>query len=81
MRIEKLPFPRVRDLRNDRDLTQAQVAKILYIGQKTYSRYEIGTLCLPLDALIRLAEFYGTSLDYLAGLTDEPAPYPRSKTR
>ena len=55
------------------------VAKILNVKQNTYCQYEIGIVNYPLDAVIQLAEFYGVSVDYLVGLTDEPAPYPRKK--
>ena len=80
MRTEILKYGRIRDLRNDRGLTQEDVAKILHISQNTYSQYEIGTTRYPLDAVVTLAEFYGVSVDYLVGLTDEQKPYPRKKT-
>ncbi len=68
-------FKRLRDLREDRDLTQAQMAEMLKIHQTTYSDYEIGKLNVPIDVLIKLARFYNTSIDYLAELTDNPNPY------
>ena len=68
-------FKRLRDLREDRDLTQAQMAEMLKIHQTTYSDYEIGNLNVPIDVLIKLAKFYNTSIDYLAELTDNPTPY------
>ena len=68
-------FQRLRDMREDRDLTQAQVAKLLNVHQTTYSDYEIGNLNVPIDVFIQLAKFYKTSIDYLAGLTDKPTPY------
>lgn len=74
-----MKYERIRDLRIDRGLTQAQVAKLLHIKQNTYSQYEIGELNYPLDAVVTLAEYYGVSVDYLVGLTDETAPYPRKK--
>lgn len=52
---------------------------MLNVKQNTYSQYEIGVLNYPLDVVVRLAEYYGTSVDYLLGLTDEKAPYPRRK--
>ena len=70
---------RIRDLREDRDLTQRQVAEYLLCDQSLYSKYERGERELPLRLAVRLAEFYGVSVDYLVGLTDEPAPYPRKK--
>ena len=79
MRTEILKYGRIRDLRNDRGLTQEDVAKILHISQNTYSQYEIGTTRYPLDAVVKLAEFYGVSVDYLVELTDDPKPYPRKK--
>jgi len=68
-------FRRVRDLREDNDLTQKQLAELLQIHQTTYSDYELGNLNIPVDILIRLAGFYKTSVDYLVGLTDDPKPY------
>ncbi len=66
-------------MRIDRGLTQAQVAAVLHVSQNTYSQYEIGTSRYPLDVVVQLAEYYGVSVDYLVGLTDEPTPYPRKK--
>ena len=80
MRTEILKYGRIRDIRIDRGLTQEQVAQVLHVSQNTYSQYEIGTARYPLDAVVTLAEFYGVSVDYLVGLTDEPAPYPRRRT-
>ncbi len=68
-------FKRLRDLREDRDLTQAQMAEFLKIHQTTYSDYEIGKLNVPIDVFIKLAKFYHTSIDFLAGITDDPTPY------
>lgn len=68
-------FKRIRDMREDRDLTQAQLAGYLKIHQTTYSDYEIGNLNVPIDVFIKLADFYNTSIDYLAGITDDPTPY------
>ena len=65
---------RIRDLREDADLTQQQVAEILMCDQSLYSKYERGERQLPLEAAIQLAVFYNTSMDYLVGLTDDPAP-------
>ena len=62
-------------MREDRDLTQKQMADFLQIHQTTYSDYEIGNLNIPVDVLIKLAQFYETSIDYIVGLTDEPKPY------
>lgn len=69
---------RLRDLREDRDLTQKEIAEYLHIRQNTYSQYENGHRALPVETLVELAVFFGTSADYLLGLTDEQKPYPRS---
>lgn len=79
LKNEILKYGRIRDLRIDRGLTQADVAKILNVKQNTYCQYEIGVVNYPLEAVIQLAEFYGVSVDYLVGLTDEPLPYPRKR--
>ena len=68
-------------MREDRDLTQAQLAEYLKIHQTTYSDYEIGNLNVPIDVFIKLASFYNTSIDYLVGRTNEIRPYPRKTTR
>lgn len=70
---------RLRDLREDRDLTQKTVADFLHIKQNTYSQYENGQRQVPLDVLVRLAVYFDTSTDYILGLTDEGLPYPRTK--
>ncbi len=72
---------RLRDMREDRDLTQAAVAEILHVRQNTYSQYELGVHAIPVEALCRLADFYGVSVDYLLGRTDVSKPYPRRKNR
>ena len=72
-------YRRIRDLREDRDLLQKDVAEYLNCSQVCYSYYEIGRRDLPTDVLIRLAGFYNTSTDYILGLTDDPKPYPQSK--
>ena len=69
-------YRRIRDLREDRDLTQTQVAKILEMSQTGYSKYETGENDIPTATLIALARFYDTSIDYLLGQTDEPKRYP-----
>lgn len=71
-------FRRIRDLREDHDLNQQDIAAILNITQSTYSRYEAGIYDPPTDILIKLADFYGTSIDYLLERTDNPLPYPSS---
>ena len=69
---------RIRDLREDRDMTQAQIAKLLNCSQQTYSRYESHTTEIPLESLIFLADFYDTSVDYLLGRTQCRQRYPRN---
>ena len=72
---------RLRELREDSDLTQEECAKIAYIAKNSYIRYENGERVIPLDTIIRFAEYYRTSVDYIANLTDERRPYPRGKER
>ena len=67
---------RLRDLREDSDITQAYLSKYLHIRQNTYSQYENGHRQIPIECLILLARFYCTSVDYLLGLTDQREPYP-----
>lgn len=69
---------RLRDLREDNDMSQTEMAKILKCSQQTYSRYEAHVTEIPLQSLINLAEYYDTSVDYLIGITNEPKSYPRS---
>lgn len=69
---------RIRDLREDNDMSQAEMAKILQCSQQTYSRYESHTTEIPLESLIFLAEYYHTSTDYLLGITDQKEPYPNN---
>ena len=72
-------YDRIRALREDQDLTQAQIASYLSIHQTTYSEYEIGKLNVPVQVLDKLADFYETSIDYLVNRTDVRKPYPRKK--
>ena len=67
---------RIRDLREDRDLKQKQVADYLLCDQSLYSKYERGERPLPLDYADKLADFYGVSVDYLMGRTNLKTPYP-----
>ena len=66
---------RIRDLREDRDLTQKEIAEYLHIKQNTYSQYENGQRQIPIDFLIALAKYYNTSTDYILSLTDNPNAY------
>lgn len=72
-------YPRIRALREDRDLNQTRVANMLGMSQTGYSKYETGENDIPTAILIQLARFYQTSTDYLLGLTDCPSPYPPSQ--
>ena len=69
-------YKRIRDLREDRDLNQTQVANILGMSQTGYSKYETGENDLPTMVLIKLARFYNTSIDYILGETDDTKRYP-----
>lgn len=73
-------YKRIRDLREDRDLTQTQMGEILHCSQRIYSNYERGDVDIPTHILIKLSEFHNTSVDYLLGLTNEKRPYPRKKS-
>ncbi len=64
-----MQFKRIKDLRIDHDLTQAEVAKYLNVNQTTYSKYELGNLNIPVEIIIKLADYYGVSVDYLLGRT------------
>lgn len=72
-------YPRIRELREDRDLTQVKMSKLLGMSQTGYSKYETGENDIPTAVLIALAQFYHTSVDYLLGLTDEFKPYPQAE--
>jgi len=67
---------RLRDLREDNDYTQKEIAELLHIKQNTYSQYENGQRQIPLEGLIRLARFYKVSVDYILELTEVKQPYP-----
>lgn len=75
-----MKYERIRNLREDRDLTQTEIAEILNCSQRIYSNYERGDVDIPTEILIALAHYHNTSIDYLLGLTDERTPYPRAKT-
>ena len=68
---------RIRDLREDSDLTQKAIAEYLHVRQNTYSQYETGQRQISIDFLIKLAEFYSVSTDYILGLTETKKPYPK----
>ncbi len=70
---------RIRDLREDRDLKQKQIADYLMCDQSLYSKYERGERALPLEYAEKLADYYGVSVDYLLGRTNIKQPYPKNK--
>lgn len=77
VRYEILKFEAIRNLRIDGGYTQKQIAELLNIKQNTYSQYEIGVLNYPIEVLLKLADFYGVSVDYLLGRTKIKKPYPK----
>lgn len=70
-------YRRLRDLREDNDMTQLKVAQYLQIDLRQYRRYELGEVAIPVYFLSRLARLYNTSMDYIVELTDDPKPYKR----
>lgn len=77
MRYEIMKFENIRNLRIDNGYTQKQLGEYLGISQNTYSQYEIGVLNYPIDVLIKLADLYNVSIDYLVGRTNTKTPYPK----
>ena len=67
-------FPRIRDLREDSDKTQREISEYLFCDQSLYSKYERGVRDVPVDIIIKLAKYYGTSTDYILGLSDKKEP-------
>ena len=67
---------RIRELREDNDKTQSEIAKLLKVGQRTYCDYELGKTRIPVDSLIILAKLYNVSMDYICGLSDIRIPFP-----
>ena len=76
-----MQYRRLRDLREDNNLSQREIADFLGISQNTYSRYETSERSIPLDMISKLADYYNTSVDYLLGRTDIFEPYPKSHKR
>lgn len=72
---------RIRMLREDHDIKQQEIAELLHIKQTTYSKYELGKVNIPLDAIMIIADYYETSVDYLLERTDVTEPYPKSKRK
>ena len=73
-------FERLKNLREDRGIKQKEIALLLNVSQNTYSQYENDVIALTAENAVKLAVFYGTSVDYLLGLTDEKKPYKRKMT-
>lgn len=69
-----MKFQRIQDLRIDSDLSQKKIDEILHISQRSYSHYETGSRNIPIEMLIRLADYYDTTIDYLVGRTDNKEP-------
>lgn len=69
-----MKFQRIQDLRIDSDLSQKKIGEILHISQRSYSHYETGSRNIPIKMLIRLADYYDTTIDYLVGRTDNKEP-------
>lgn len=72
-------LPRIRELREDKDLIQNDICKILHLKQPHYARYETGKRDFPAEYIVKLAEFFEVSTDYIFNLTDDPTPYNRIK--
>ena len=72
---------RLKDLREDHDLKQIDIAKKFHLTQTNYSKYELEKINIPTDLLKKFAKFYNTSVDYILGLTDEKEPYKKSKVK
>lgn len=69
-----MKYQRIQDLRIDSDLSQKQLGEVLHISQRSYSHYETGSRRIPIEMLIRLADYYDTTIDYLVGRTDNKEP-------
>lgn len=74
-----MKYPRIRNLREDNDLNQQQIADMLYINRRTYAAYENGINSMTPETLCKIADIFNTSVDWLLGRTDEFAPYPKSR--
>ena len=70
---------RIKDIREDREMKQTDVAEFLNISQTNYSKYELGKINIPIETLKKMSILFDTSVDYLLGLTNEVKPYPRAK--
>lgn len=79
MKNDIIKYQNIRNIREDKDISQKEVSEYLNIKQNTYSRYETNERNIPLELLIKLADFYDTSIDYLLGRTNQKKPYPKNK--
>lgn len=70
---------RIQELRENHNMNQTDVARILNIAQRTYSDYELGRIRIPLDVMIRLAQYYDVSMDYICGCSNKRSPFPSNK--
>lgn len=77
--VIRLSIERLKEIREDKDYKQIEIAEYLKITQAQYSRYEMGINTIPIEKIAMLAKLYDTSVDYLLGLTDERKPYPKKK--
>lgn len=68
---------RIRNIREDKDLKQKEIAALLNIDQRMYSLYELGKAKMPVDRIITLAKFYNLDMNYICGVSDEPKPFPK----
>jgi len=76
-----MKYERIRNLREDKDLTQQQVADMLFVNRRTYAAYENGVNSMTPETLIKIAKFHNVSVDYLLELTDNPNPYPKNNQK
>jgi len=72
---------RIKDLREDSDLNQTQVAKVINVAQTTYSDYEKGKIRIPVDIVIKLAEFYDVDMNYITGVSNVKQKFPKNNNR
>jgi len=79
--VMNMNFQRIRNLREDKDYTQAFIGNAINVPQRTYAYYESGERTIPPHVLVALAEFHSTSVDYILNLTDNPVPYERSRAK
>lgn len=76
-----MKYERIRNLREDKDLTQQQVADMLFVNRRTYAAYENGVNSMTPETLIKIAKLHDVSVDYLLELTDNPNPYPKNNQK